>query len=341
MKSNEIVRKYKSRGYSGYCEINGKKYFCRSMVEFIYLNYLYKIYDESYTIEMEGKIFYCDDYSYKPDFLIYKNNKLIRIIETKYDKRQIIEENNENRYKVFTEYFKKLGIVYDIVYKKDIDWKKYEDIEIKLEEWKKLNVVDNILCGEMNPMFGRKHNENTKKLIGEKTVERYKDEEFMKKFKESTKKTDEQKKNSSISAKKREQKKRDLKLLNDPLEKRICVICGGEFTVNKSSEKVTCKNNCTFKHRYKLGLIKLNNNSKKSYASRIIKTLSEFKDMILNIENVNNFIFLIEDLKRENKISKLFGMSSDTIKKYFDDFETLKNNIKNYESIKNTKTKKV
>ena len=276
MKNVDIVRTYKSRGYSGYYEIKGKKYFCRSSVEFVYLLYLYKIYvDDRYRIEMEDKIFYCDDYSYKPDFFVYENEKLTRIIEIKYNKRQIEVENNENRYKSFLKYFNKISIQYDIVYKNDINLKEFPDIKIELEKWKKENINGNILDGEKNPMWGRKHSEKTKKLIGDKTRERCKDSNYLKKFKKSVKKTDEQKDKCRKSALARESKKREIKLLNDPLEKRNCVICNKEFIVNKSSVKVTCKSSCTFKYNYKLGLINLKNNDPEGKSNK--KLILKFK----------------------------------------------------------------
>ena len=81
------------------------------------------------------------------------------------------------------------------------------------------------------------------------------------------------------------------------------------------------------------------NKKRKSYKKRILKTLYNFKDIIININNIDELILFIEKMKSENKISKLLGLSIHTIEKHFGDFENLKNKIKNYEDNENTKTR--
>jgi len=47
---------------------------------------------------------------------------------------------------------------------------------------------ENDQCGEKNGMYGKHHSEDTKKLIGEKTIERCKDPEYIEKVSKSHKK---------------------------------------------------------------------------------------------------------------------------------------------------------
>lgn len=58
---------------------------------------------------MEDKTYYYNDNSYKPDIFIYKNKILLKIVEVKYSKNQ--------KYEDFENYFQKIGIDYEIVFK--------------------------------------------------------------------------------------------------------------------------------------------------------------------------------------------------------------------------------
>jgi len=79
----------KSRGYSGVAVIKGKEYYCRSQFEFIIVNYLHEIY-KSHSIEYEHSIYQINSTrAYKPDFFIFKNGILEKIIEVKSSKKFI------------------------------------------------------------------------------------------------------------------------------------------------------------------------------------------------------------------------------------------------------------
>lgn len=331
----EFVKKNKSFGYSGYIEIDNSKYFCRSAIECMYILYYKKMYKE-YTIKMENKIFYFDGYSYKPDILLYKNNILEKIIEVKYDKKY----NNKDKYDKFKKYAKKLNIDFEIVFSNHKILKDNDDIKERLEHWKKYESGINIdLRGSRNPMFGITHNNNTKNKIGLKTKERCQNKEYLSKLKMSLKKSDEQKNNCRKSALNRQKLIRENKLKNNPIEKRICIICSSEFECFKNDNKKTCKNSCTYKMKYQLGLIKKPNIDRiRTYKIRIFNYLSEY---YLRIEKINyeQFQIFITDLKTEKKLPKTLGLNESTIIKYFQNYENLKNELLDYVSKKNNKTK--
>lgn len=338
----EFVKKNKSFGYSGYIEIDGEKYFCRSLTECIYILYYKKIYKKpEYEIKMENKTFYYNEHSYKPDIFIYRNGILSKIIEVKYSKNQFNYIDTVKKYEDFKNYFNKIGIDYEIVFKNNNILKDFE-IKDKVEYWKNNEAGINIdLRGDRNPMFGRKQSDDTKIEIGKKTKERCKSEVYLEKFKKSVKKTDEQKINCKNSALKRYEKIRKNKLLLDPLEKRKCVICENEFECNKSSEKKTCRNSCTYKLKFKQGIIKSAIFDRtESYKNKIFNYLILYKKNILEL-NFNDFAEYINNLKKESKIPITLGIGNNTINKYFGNFENFKKQFKEYESIKNTKKERV
>lgn len=328
--NKEFVRKNRSRGYSGWVEIDGDRFYCRSSVEFIYIHHLLSIYSkqDGYSIKMENMIFEYKNEKYKPDFVIYNNNILVKIIETKSDKNQIKRENKENKYEIFKDYFSKIKIDFEICYK---DPKILtNEIDKKLEIWKK-ETSSASMNGENNPMFGMKHSDESKRKIGLKTMERCESPKYLDFLKSKMKKSDDQRENCRISAIRRregEKIKNDI----DRLEKygqivsKMCVICGSIFTDREKNTKETCKNSCTFKLRYSRGEIKIGGDGFKSFKTRIIKYLHPFKDVI-NKMNTSDFDLFVVSLKKSGIIPTTFGISSNTIAKYFDSLEGLKKEL--------------
>jgi intein/homing endonuclease len=74
-----------------------------------------------------------------------------------------------------------------------------DNLEIMtFEEHSKLN-GENDQCGENNGMFGKQHNEDTKKLIGEKAKERCKNHEYLKRISQNSKKWCEENKEKAVN----------------------------------------------------------------------------------------------------------------------------------------------
>lgn len=328
----EFVKRNKSRGYSGWVFINGEKFYCRSSIEFIYLHHFINKYNkiDGYEIKMEKIIFESKGEKYKPDFLIYFNNVLIKIIEIKSDKNQIDRENKGEKYEIFKDYFNKIKIDFEILYK---DSKILtNNIREKLEIWKDETRFASI-DGENNPMFGMKHSDESKKKIGLKTIERCKDPEFLDFLKSRMKKTDEQKDHCRVMAIKRQAREkinRDLIKLEKYglIITKKCVVCYSEFKDYEKKTRITCKNSCTFKLRYSRGEIKLKNTGLKSFRTRIINYLFPFRKEI-NKTNINEFESMITLLKIKDELPSTFGISHNTIIKYFGSFEALKKELNN------------
>jgi len=115
--------------------------------------------------------------------------------------------------------------------------------------------------GENNPMFGRQHTEESKKLIGEKTKERCKDVEYLKRLSNSH--TDECRELYSSKMKKNKKewdkeyyieqsKKTDLETVwvNERMfAKKKCITCNDEMIVSWGSRHVVfCSHSCQNKH---------------------------------------------------------------------------------------------
>lgn len=321
----EFVKRNISRGYSGWVEIDNDKFYCRSSVEFIYLHHLsykYKKLD-GYNIKMENVIFEYNDEKYKPDFLIYHNNVLVKIIETKSDKNQIIRENKGNKYELFKYYFDKLKIDFEICYK-DTEILT-NDIKEKLDKWKH-NLTQSI-SDENNPMFGMRHSVESKAKIGLKTKERCENPEYLSFLKSKLKKTDIQKQNCSISAIKRQNRIKYEKY-GEIISKK-CIICGCEFKDYEKKSKQTCKNSCTFRLRYSKGEIKCGGDGFKSFKTKIINSLKKYNYDISNMDNYGQFKIYINNIKELGLLPKTFGLNENTINKYFGNFEILKKELKN------------
>jgi len=168
-----------SYGYSGYEEINGKKFYCRSQCEFIVLHYLhsfYKLWDVDYSIEYEHSIFKINDtYSYKPDFFVFFKNKLTKIIEVK-DSKEFL---NSETHKLVKTYFENLKIEYEVIYNIPQILKLYPDIKVKVDKWKKNQAtIYKDMRGENNPRFGIKLSDSGKKIVSDKAKERCKDPKY-------------------------------------------------------------------------------------------------------------------------------------------------------------------
>lgn len=328
--NKEFVKRNNSRGYSGWVYIGENKFYCRSSVEFIYLYHFTDRYksEDGYRVEMEKFIFQCGDEKYKPDFLIYRDNILVKVFEIKSDKTQAIREGKLKKYEIFKDYFNQLKIDFEICYK---DSKILtNDISIKLNKWKN-EIRITKLDGDNNPMFGMKHSNESKIKIGQKTTERCKDPEYINFLKSRMVKTDSQKENIRISAFKRHDREKLEKY--GPIIVRNCVICDSEFECREKSLKVTCKNSCTFKFRYKNGEIRKGGDGLKSFKTRIIRNLLPFNADIQKL-SINEFILFVKQLKIKGDIPKTFGISFNTINKYFNDFEILKKEL-NYENNEN------
>lgn len=170
----EINKTNNSRGYSGWVVIQDKEFYVRSSFEFIFLKYLIEVDGiDADDVKYESAIYEIDGSSYKPDFFIFDDGKLIKIYEIKGDKKY----RHSKRALGIEKFFEGECIPYELI----DDFKQYKtpSIEKDLEDWKlQVRDVSGAMVGSMNPMYGVKHSDKTKELIGRKAKERFQDEEY-------------------------------------------------------------------------------------------------------------------------------------------------------------------
>lgn len=184
--SKKFIGINKSRGYSGWVEVKDKKFYCRSQFEFICINYLHEIYNENYSIEYEHSIFHLSkSKSYKPDYFIFKNNVLIKIIEVKSD----VSFLKTNECKELENYFKKNKIDFEVFYDVRQILKNFPLIKEKLIIWKESASIEKDMRGKNNPRYGIKLSESGKKVVSEKAKERFSDKNYIKKISDRVKLT--------------------------------------------------------------------------------------------------------------------------------------------------------
>jgi len=214
----------KVRGYSGFY----KDDYLRSSYEYVYCKILeqkqlkYKIEEIKYDLQ---------GISYIPDFHIYDNkNKLIEIVE--------IKSNNQIEIDKTIEKIKMLEMVVNVPVRlyllKDLKEEcKYLNLQIDdlIKYWIN-NSIGNPMNGIKNPMFGKNHREETKKLISEASLKRCESKEYRDKI---SKGLIEFKKAGGVSY--RPQKTIERVTSN-------CIKCNTEFEMMITSAQKYCSNKC-------------------------------------------------------------------------------------------------
>lgn len=219
-----------NRGYSGFY----KDVFLRSSYEYAYAKFL-----DFHRIKWryEEKTYILDGEAYKPDFFIYQDGKLLKIVEIK----SMIEEEKEKGLKKVGKLEKQIGVKCELISYEELK-KFYKKMPFTLhsviEEWKKsdLTTVQKKWVGKMNPHYGLKHSEETKRKIGEKTKERWeKNDATKKRMIEGLRK-------SGLTQKGK---------LKSPREKRECLNCKVRFTVTIKSTQRYCGMECVMENARK------------------------------------------------------------------------------------------
>ena len=242
------------RGYCGYHTTHfGRKVYLRSLQEYVYAKSLDKLkryyLTENITYDIGGK-------KYKPDFFVYNGNfdRLIKIVEIKYTNKEQSEYQSE-----FSNYFKRIGIDYQVLSRYDIKQLiKSGVVSIQeLKKWKNNFVTDYSkfdYSGEKNPMYGLKHSDKTKKKIGKKTKEYFKDEEVVKRHKIGRNNFWKSKDGLILKKKYAELRHKESEIKN-PIIVCICKFCGDEYKrkIKDRYHKETCSNSCQQKYNWKIG----------------------------------------------------------------------------------------
>lgn len=335
--SKNHVSKNFSRGYSGYIDIQGHQKYCRSANEFI----LWHILSAKYGIEnikYEHSVFNINDiFNYKPDYFIYENNVLTKIIEAK-DLHFIHDE----KYELISNFFQKLKIDYEIICNaKSIA----TPLVLKLlQEWKDSDRSTGGNKGTLNPRYGVMVSDVTKKRISDGVNKYYQDMSEKSKQKRSDKikqryiDNPELRKKCSISAKLRE-KNMSVEMKKAKIEKTIntvqlrryhdilCIAeCGTLLHIMKNKDPI-CKK-CKYFSKLKELPEKMGKNVIETFFREWISdtSLEYVINKLLNTpENNLNYEFLLRK-KDINRINAKVGIKS--ILKYYISITNLVNKLK-------------
>lgn len=222
-----------NRGYSGYY----KESYLRSSYEYVFARILdFDKTDWTY----EEKIYSLNDRNYKPDFFLYKNKKLEKVVEVKSE----IKRENEKARANLSDLEKLHGIKGELVnYKELATMCKERGLKITclMSEWIKSGktTINKSLSGPLNGHFGMKHSVQSKKLIGEKTKERFakNPEPYLEGLRKGTERV----------------KVLYTGIEKTPRELRKCPYCTKTFRVIVTSPQKYCSTDCLIANNYQKG----------------------------------------------------------------------------------------
>lgn len=316
------------RGYCGhYTTSFGKRLYLRSTQEFVYAKYLDSIGKYYLT---ENIVYSIDGKNYKPDFFVYagKFDRLEKIVEVKYT----VSEKSEYQ-KAYAGFFGELGIGYEVLSRGDIKGLIRSGIVTKdeIKTWKDVFIsqyekLD--FSGKKNPMYGVKHSDKTKRKIGERTRQYFRNPDVRKRHHDarvlywrSDLGSETKKKYAKLRAKE--------SIIKNPIITQQCMECGKEYTrkLKDRYHKETCSNSCQQKYNWRNGKNVYRGDAHKAYKSKI----KQYFKKILGIErNVidENYDNAVRRLKAIGEIPSHFGMNLHVIKKYFGSLACLRKEIK-------------
>ena len=287
------------RGYSGY--YNGV--YLRSSLEFAFAYLLdYKKIKWAYEVNAYN----LDECIYIPDFYIYDDDyTLIEIIEIKG------KENKEDGLKKISLLYEKFGVKVTLIEYSDI--LKLYNILMPISYTAAKNIFINNysavlntcdMRGKNNPMYGVSHTDETKRKIGLKASERFKNPEYKAKVIKSMKNRTYRR---GYMVSKREERK--------------CLSCGTSFVVTEASNRKYCSLLCGSLSALTLATEKNIKNSKEfrsQLRSYVYDWASEHKEIILNakynkLTDLNDLFFKIESkfkVTDKRTITRAFGTDS-------------------------------
>lgn len=213
-----------NRGYSGYY----KGIFLRSSYEYAYAKYL-----DYYSIEWkyEERTFELKSQTYKPDFFIYTDGILKKIVEIKCRDKRYLDKAKQLLLEIFQIYNYETELItyQDLL---SLYQKMPYSLNSVIVEWNNSpnTRISKKNSGENNPHFNQKHSSETKKRIGEHTRKLWQTNSIAKqRMLEGLRKSGQVQKGK----------------IKTPRENRRCKLCNKEFTVLKTSEQQYCSQKCS------------------------------------------------------------------------------------------------
>ena len=323
-----------SRGYAGFFG----EWYLRSLLEYkvaLYVKYLEGKFNISAKYEPNYLTFCIFGKKYKPDFYLYRNNKIYMIIEVKPDKKSA-DKYIEQYYTFFKDKDIKYRVIYSSSHFNKIS-KKCGITDKDTNEWKKNSIYD--YSGKNNPAFGLKWTKETKAKIGAKTKERCADEDYMTKFKKAitngmTETVRQKIRNARLNSSAIKRRQLDV---DHPITTYTCYNCSNIYLKRDISDMNfitfgfrSCSKGCTQKLKLANGILtklnkKWNIDEKRdrfkivllNQGNTIYKSYSEITEDVIKIARKNGIIHKNSQLSIKS-ISKYFGNVDDFIKEIVD-----------------------
>lgn len=287
----------KARGYSGWYN----NVYLRSFLEFAYAYYLD---NKGFKWDYETEIFDLEGVSYKPDFYILdENNDVVKVVEIKG------EGNRELGIEKVEKFRKMYSYDIEILFYKDLVQLYKNEMPLRLNTAKGIWIneygakLHQLVDGEYNPMFGKKHSEKTRELISKKAKERCESKEYRQML---AQKMIEHNRNNNFACARVERAKREV---------RVCNLdsCSNKFTVTEGSKQIYCCHEHSCKASAPIGAKALKEKSQKE--------LEPVRDYILDWALRNKGLVL------ETKFNKIKGS-----------FEELYNDLEKQFNVKDKRT---
>lgn len=212
-----------NRGYSGFY----KNVFLRSSYEYAFAKYLdhFKI-----NWKYEEKCYHISDKKYTPDFFIYSEDKLVKIVEVKSRNRKVIEKAKH----LLKELSKMENVETAIIsYEQLLDLYRVMPYSLNsiITEWinSPNTTINKKMSGKNNPHFNHSHTKRTKKIIGEHTKKLWlSNPKARKRMIEGLRKSGAVQKGK----------------IKTPREQRICKRCKQKFITLITSPQIFCNQKC-------------------------------------------------------------------------------------------------
>jgi hypothetical protein len=307
-----------SRGYCNWHTTwSGSRVFLRSKLEFIFAS---KLDSERVKYDTEVSVYEINGRSYKPDFFIFDDAELKSIVEIKSSKREADEYEA-----LYGNSIRKTGIDYSVLWEKQLSLiAKQLDLRDDIEGWILRSIAETAsldMRGPRNPRFGTVCSKETKRKIGEKAKERFLDEAYREKCKESGRRFRESAAGAENLAKFRVTRKAQEEAKKDFYRKRrmtTCVVCGSPFEKRGSRSK-TCSDLCLKALKKTRAPRAVSSDlAFERYQSKLKKTCMEVmaRRGLSYFELIKEIDTIVREDKDRGLIPKMLGLTAKSLEKY-------------------------
>lgn len=296
----------------GYCGFY-KENFLRSSYEFVYCKILEK---QNLEYKVEEKQYDLGKCKYIPDFHIYKNNQLVEIVEIKSENKTELKKAIE-KVNLLTLFVSVKITILQIQDLKILCKTLNLSIHSLIKEWKENSIGNNINKGILNPMYNKIHSDSTKNKIGIKSIERWSNDEFKNKIKQT-------KQEAKLKRGYNPHHSDKIRIV------KVCPQCNSEFIITEKSKQLYCNNSCklidtTLKANIKTR--EINKNKHLDIKNKIIIKFTKNLDILyskkkLPIYNLAKEVLVENGYTEDYRLFKFAFLNT-----YFGNFETIYVNL--------------